>query len=263
MSPVSGQAHKVYAVEVHERSLAVLCDGLRLSCGAYVPEEPKAIVVALHGIPSVAPPDPDDEGYPGLARRFAAEGWLAVWADMRATRGSPGYFSIEGWVRDVRAVIDAARAIEGAAGLRVGVVASSAGGAVSVEATKRGAPVDALVLLAAPASWISFAGDTDEAVRRITEEAGMDLADEVLDDPSGWANEFETVVAEKSIVSLQVPVMIVHGTADDVVPVDHAYRLADRARRGELFVIEGAPHQLRREPGVVELVLDWLARRLA
>jgi len=250
-------------VEVQARSLAVLCDGLRLSCGAYVPETPKGIVVALHGIPSVAPPDPDDEGYPGLARRFASEGWIAVWADMRATRGSPGVFSIEGWVRDARSVIDAARAIEGAAGLRVGVVASSAGGAVSVEATKRGAPVDALVLLAAPAAWINFAGTPDEAVLRITEEAGMPLAEEVLADPSGWAKEFESVVAEKAIVSVQVPTMIVHGTADDVVPVDHAHRLADRARSGELFVLEGAPHQLRREPGVVEIVLDWLARRLA
>lgn len=244
------------------RSLAVLCDGLRLSCGAYVPETPKGIVVALHGIPSVAPPDPDDEGYPGLARRFAAEGWIAVWADMRATRGSPGVFSIEGWVRDARAVIDAARAIDGAAGLRTAVVASSAGGAVSVEATRRGAPVDALALLAAPATWISFAADPEEAVRRITEEAGMPVAEDVHGDPSEWAEEFDSVVAEKAMVSVQVPVMIVHGTADDVVPVDHAYRLADRARRGELFVLEGAQHQLRREPGVVELVLDWLARRI-
>ncbi|HZA41169.1 MAG TPA: alpha/beta hydrolase [Actinomycetota bacterium] len=247
---------------IEARSLAVLCDGLRLSCGAFVPEEPKGIVVALHGIPSVAPPDPDDEGYPGLARRLATEGWLAVWADMRATRGSPGFFSIEGWVRDARAVIQAARAIEGAAGLRVAVVGSSAGGAVSVEATKRGAPVDALVLLAAPAGWIGFAGTPGEAVRRITEEAGMALSDDVLADPSEWAQEFESVVPEKAMVSVGVPVMVVHGTADDVVPVDHAYRLADRARRGELFVLDGAPHQLRREPGVVELVLDWLERRI-
>ena len=249
-------------MNVQSRSLAVLCDGLRLSCGAYVPKQPKGIVVALHGIPSVAPPEADDEGYPGLARRFAAEGWLSVWADMRATRGSPGVFSIEGWVRDARAVIDAARAIDGAAGLRVAVVASSAGGAVSVEATKRGAPVDALVLLAAPAAWISFAGTPEEAVRRITEEAGMALAEDVLADPGEWAGEFETVVAEKAMVSVQVPVMIMHGSADDVVPVDHAYRLADRARWGELFVLEGAVHQLRRDPGVVELVLDWLSRRI-
>lgn len=250
-------------MEVQTRSLAVLCDGLRLSCGAFVPEEPKGIVVLLHGIPSVAPVEPGDEGYPGLARRFAAEGWTTVWADMRATRGSPGVFSIEGWVRDARAVIDAARALEGASGLRVAVVGSSAGGAVSVEATKRGAPVDALVLLAAPAAWVSFAGSPKEAVRRMTEEAGMALSEEVLADPEDWAKEFETVAAEKSIVSVRVPVMIVHGSADDVVPVDHAYRLADRARRGELFVLEDAPHQLRRESGVVELVHDWLSRRMA
>ena len=243
-----------------QRRLSIICDGLRLAGGAFVPENPRGTVVLLHGIPTAAPADPDDDGYPGLARRFAERGWAAAWAEMRGVRASQGHFSIEGWVRDARAVVDAARTLEGAQGTRLALVGSSAGGCVSVEAVKRGAPVDALALLAAPAAWVSFAGDPKDAVRRITEEAGMPLSEQTLADPTAWAAEFETVVTESSIVDVKVPTLIVHGTADDVVPVDHATRIADRARYGELAILDGAAHQLRRDEAAIAKVLDWLDR---
>lgn len=245
---------------IEEQRLAVVCDGLRLANRAYVPEDPKGVVLLLHGIPSTAPPDPDDGGYPQLARRFAEDNWTAVWASMRGARDSPGHFSIEGWVRDVRAVVDAARALPGP---RLAIVGSSAGGAAAVEAVARGAHADALALLAAPAAWISFAGSAREGARRITEDAGMTLAPESLADLDAWAQEFDTVTTEKSIASIRIPLLIVHGTDDDVVPVDHAHRLAERASAAELRILPGAPHQLRRHPGVFELVLNWLNLTLA
>lgn len=244
--------------DVDRVPLSVVCDGLRLAGGAYVPERPRGIVVLLHGIPSVAPPDPDDAGYPGLALRFARAGWAAAWIEMRGVRASQGHFSIEGWVRDARAAVDAARALAGAGGLRLALVGSSAGGCVAVEATKRGAPVDALALLAAPAAWVSFAGDPQAAVRRITEESGMSLSEATLHDPTSWAGEFETVVTEASVVDIRVPMLVVHGTDDEVVPVDHAQRIAERARNAQVRIIEGAAHQLRREERAIELVLEWL-----
>jgi pimeloyl-ACP methyl ester carboxylesterase len=250
-------------MKVSERALGVVSDGLGLGGGAFMPSDPKAAIALLHGIPSIAPPDPDDEGYPGLARRFAGRGWAASWADMRGARGAPGFFSIEGWVRDAHAVIDATRSLEEAAGLALAVLGSSAGGAVAVEAAARGAPLDALVLLAAPSAWVTFAGDAGSGMRRITEEAGMPLAAEVLDDATDWAAEFDTVVAERAIAKVKIPVLIVHGTADDVVPVVHANRLADAAPTADLRIVEGAPHQLRRHPGVFELVVDWLERAIA
>jgi uncharacterized protein len=240
---------------IDERTLAVACDGLRLNNRAYVPESPSGKVVLLHGLPSVGPPDPDDDGYPGLAKRFAGEGWTAVWANLRGARGSPGHFSIEGWVRDVSAVTGAAAPLPGD---RMAIVASSAGGAASVAAIAHGARAHALVLLGAPAAWGAFANDAREGARRITEDAGMSLSAESQEDLDSWAREFDAVTPERLIGSIGVPVLIVHGTQDDVVPVDHAYRLADRARNAELRVLEGAPHQLRRHPGVFELIVDWL-----
>lgn len=247
---------------MEEKSLAVVCDGLRLRGGAYVPDEPRGVIVLLHGIPSVSPPEVGDEGYPDLARRLAEHGWIAAWAGMRGAKESPGFFSIEGWVRDARSIVDAARALEGAAGLPLAILGSSAGGAVACEVVARGAPVDALVLFAAPSRWVSFAGEAATAVKRIREEAGMELAPEVLKDPTGWASEFGSVTAEKAIVGVKVPVLVVHGGADDVVPVDHARRIAERSRSAELRIIEGAPHQLRRVDEAVEVAAEWLGRVL-
>lgn len=239
------------------RPLEVVSDGLRLDAGIDVPERPRGTAVLLHGIPSVAPPDADDTGYRGLAERFAAEGWAAAWGDMRAVRRSPGYFSIEGWVKDALAIVDAARAAADAPGPVV-LVGSSAGGAVSTEAVRRGAPVDALVLLAAPAEWLSFADDPAMGVFRVQAGAGMELSPETLEDPAQWAAEFEGVTTELSVAAVHVPVLVVHGTADDVVPVDHAPRIAGAAPGAQLEILEGAGHQLRRDERAVRLVLRWL-----
>ena len=239
------------------RRLEAVSDGLRLDAGIEVPDGARGTAVLLHGIPSVAPPAPDDLGYPGLAARFALEGWAAAWGDMRAVRKSPGYFSIEGWVKDALAIVDSARAASGVDGPVV-LLGSSAGGAVSTEAVRRGAPVDALVLLAAPAEWLSFADDPAMGVLRIQAGAGMELAPETIEDPAQWAVEFDDVTTEISVAGVRVPVLVVHGTADDVVPVEHAPRIAAAAPGAQLEIVEGAGHQLRRNERAVALVLRWL-----
>jgi alpha-beta hydrolase superfamily lysophospholipase len=231
--------------------------------GLCVPEDPKGAVILLHGIPSVVPPEPGDTGYPGLSSRFAERGWAAAWADMRAVRGSKGFFSIEGWVRDARAIVDAVRSSDGLQDLPLALIGSSAGGAVACETIARGAPVDALAMLAAPTTWQGYATNPRVGVRRIQRETGMALAEDVEADPTAWMAEFETVTAERSIVKVTVPMLIVHGSADDVVPVEHARRLAERAPRAEVRIIEGGGHQLRKEEPVLELVFDWLDRVVA
>jgi alpha-beta hydrolase superfamily lysophospholipase len=242
---------------IEERSLEITSGSLRLPAGACIPRTSRGVVVLLHGIPSGAPPEPDDPGYPGLARRFASRGWAALWVRMRAA-GAPGFFSIRGWVEDARAAVSAARALVPDLGGPLVLVGASAGGAVAVQIAGEGAPVDGLVLLAAPAEWMSFAGTPAEGLARITEDSGMVVADEVLADPQPWADEFGVVEAGSSIADVDLPVLIVHATDDDVVPIAHAHILHARAPRADLAVLAGGGHQLRRRSEVVPLVLDWL-----
>lgn len=240
--------------------LELVCDDLRLNCWSIAPtSDSRGSLIFLHGIPSSAAPDPADTGYRGLAAEAAEKGWTAIWADMRGVRGSEGYFSIEGWVRDATAVVDIARN-QGAG--KVALVGSSAGGAVSTEAVRRGADVDALALLAAPAAWLSFASDAAAGLGKIMADTGMVVAPDVQLDPAGWAAEFSRVTTEDSIADIKVPLLLLHGTADDVVPVEHANRLAERAPGAEVHIIDGAAHQLRRDPRALELLFTWLDRTL-
>ena len=245
---------------IAEQDLDFEVDGLLLSGGAFAADPARGLVVLLHGIPSIAPPDPDDAGYPGLARRLAESGWTAAWVNMRGAKGSPGFFSIEGWVRDASAAVAAVRARFDDGPLAL--VGSSAGGSVATEAVARGTSVEALALLAAPATWVSFASEAAAAVQRITVESGMALAEDVLADPAAWAGEFESVVTEEAIEKVEVPVLIVHGSSDVVVPVEHAKRIAERASGARLEIIEGGAHQLRRDERAVTVLEEWLEKTL-
>jgi alpha-beta hydrolase superfamily lysophospholipase len=242
--------------------LPVSCEANALACSYFAPQNPRGVVVLFHGIPSVNPPAPDDRGYPGWAEDLAGKGWLTVWGDLRARGGSPGYFSIEGWVRDALALLDEVHSLPAARGLPLAVVGVSAGGCVSAEAIRRGASADALALLGAPAAWLFLVGDVPAGVRRITEEAGMALAPDVLEDPTSWAAEFETITTENAIADVRVPILILHGTADDIVPVEHAHLLATQAPEAELALVNGAPHILQHDPKAMTILDDWLERML-
>ena len=241
-----------------EIPLQVACDGNELKGGAFVPDDADRSVVLMHGLPSVSPPDPADTGYRGFARAFAEQGWVAGWADMRAVRESEGYFSIEGWVTDAAAIVGAIRDLKATSFLAL--VGSSAGGVVSTVAVSRGLQVDALALLAAPAAWVSFAADPVAGLTRITQEAGMAVAPAVMEDPTAWAAEFDRVVTRAAIANVDVPVLVMHGDADDVVPVDHAADIAGAARDAELHIIKGGAHQLRRDERAVRALMQWLDR---
>ncbi|MDQ3879323.1 MAG: lysophospholipase [Actinomycetota bacterium] len=243
---------------MQELSLVATCDGNALSVGAWRVDEPKGTVVLFHGIPSVKPDAPGAATYRDFARTIATHGWCTAWADFRGVRGTQGYFSIEGWVRDAAAICEVVRDLGPKRSILVG---SSAGGAVAAEAIARGTAADGLALLAAPATWVSFAESPEFAVALMQRDAGMPLSPDVLDDPTDWAAEFNDVQTERSVANLEIPILIVHGSNDDVVPVDHAERIAKNARDVEVRIIPGASHRLRHEREAVDALLDWLGRR--
>ena len=242
-----------------ERELQVHVDQLTLSGGVCVAEGGRTGVLLLHGIPSTAPPDPADEGYPGLARALAARGISAAWLNMRAAKGQPGFFSIQGWVRDAAAAVTQLKERE-FRDKHVVIVGSSAGGAVAAQVASLGFAVEGVALLAAPADWITFAAHPHAGVERITRDAGMAVAPDVLEDPLVWGAEFLEVSTQRAIAGVDVPVLILHGDLDEVVPVAHAGEIAQRAPHADVHIIQGGVHQLRKDPRAVHLLVEWLAR---
>ena len=57
------------------------------------------------------------------------------------------------------------------------------------------------------------------------------------------------------------PLLVVHGSEDDVVPSFDARVLADAHGSAELRIIHGAGHSLRHDPRAVAVLLGWLDRQ--
>jgi putative redox protein len=58
------------------------------------------------------------------------------------------------------------------------------------------------------------------------------------------------------------PWLLVHGTADDVVPVDDARALAEAGGDSvELRLVANAPHRLRHDPRAIAGLLGWIDRQ--
>ncbi|MFQ6173246.1 alpha/beta fold hydrolase [Oryzobacter sp. R7] len=73
-----------------------------------------------------------------------------------------------------------------------------------------------------------------------------------------WATDFDDDVA-----GLTVPVLVVHGDADAIVPIEKSgRRVADRVDSAELHVVAGGPHGIvdSHTDEVARVLLDFLAR---
>jgi alpha-beta hydrolase superfamily lysophospholipase len=55
---------------------------------------------------------------------------------------------------------------------------------------------------------------------------------------------------------------LVHGDADELIPLEHARKLYQKAKEPkELKIMPGARHRMRLEKAAMAFVLDWLKAR--
>ena len=157
-------------------------------------------------------------------RGLVAAGLEVLVVDYRGYGRSTGSPSEEGLYLDARASLDYLESELGTDPGRVVLLGRSLGGAVAVElATER--KVRGVVI---ESSFTSLADMAKRVVRWF---------------PAHWfaKSEFGT---EERLVTLTVPVLLFHGTADEVVPFDHGETLAAAGAGLDLeFVpVEGAGH---------------------
>ncbi len=202
--------------------------------------------------------------YPHLADRVAAEsGWAACTFHYRGTGPSPGSFSVDGWLEDVAAVIDTVRARDDVRG--VWLAGFRLGGSLAIMAAACDAEVRGIATFSAPASlqsWVPDAARFAEYCRRV----GVLADDAGLDEPAAierWGRAIAELDIEGAAAMVNPrPWLLVHGSDDDVVDVEHARRLAAASKgAAELRILEHAAHRLRHEPRAIAMLLGWLDRQ--
>lgn len=216
-------------------------------------------LVLCHGFPA----EPQGaataaQSYVELADRLAAEaGWAVLTFQFRGTAGSEGDFSLGGWLTDVHRAIEHLLARGGVDG--VWLAGFSTGGALALCAAGEDERVRGVAAFAAPAEFGQWAEDPEGFLDRarglgVVRSKGFPQS---FDD---WSRELREIRAVALVSKVPPrPVLLVHGTEDDRVPVMDARALADAAEgQVELRVITGAGHSLRHDPRAIAVLLGWL-----
>jgi fermentation-respiration switch protein FrsA (DUF1100 family) len=158
-------------------------------------------------------------------------------ADKGGRRISLGYHE----VNDFLAALDyAERRVPGG---RIGVIGYSMGGSVAILGTPRRSEVRALVAdspFARHADVVAY--NVERTLRAPVGRLFVRIVDYYLPLLAGYRHA--DVEPIRSIGALAPrPLLLIHGTADDMIPVDHAYRIfAAAGEPKELWLADGAAH---------------------
>lgn len=238
-------------------------EGYKLVGEVYIPERegPHPTVCLCHGVPRGVR-DPGDPGYPALAQRLCDAGFLTLIFNFRGTGDSGGNFDILGWTRDLKAAVDHLYSVDEVDRGRIAVMGFSGGAAVSVYVAASDDRVSSVVTCACPARFRPIYGPQGaesllEHFRRIQIIRDRDFPPSVAE----WIEGFNQVRPIDLIASISPrPLLIVHGTQDEVVDPSQAWELYSRAGEPkEILMIEGAGHRLRIEEKAMAGALGWLS----
>ena len=250
------------------RMINLEVEGLKISGQLYLPDEgnqtPYPTVCVCHGIP-VKSPDPNDRGYPLLAERICREGLAVLIFNFRGTGASNGNLDILGWTRDLKAVIDYLSALPKVDRCHLSLLGFSGGAAVSVYVAAHDKRVSSIATCACPAEF-TFLTEVDEPQSVINHFRGIGaIRDKDFPYPvEDWLSGFRLVSPIKHVAEFAPrPLLLVHGSKDEIVDVSHAYKLYARAGEPkQIIIVDGAGHRLRQNDRAMAIVIDWLKSQL-
>ncbi len=206
------------------------------------------------------------------SRALEGAGIASLRFDFRGSGESEGEFrdmTVETEVSDALKAVDTVCALSEIDADRVGVLGLSLGGFVAACVTGFEKRVKSTVLWSAVASLSETIGRRfDAEQRKLFEEQGyVDIGGHALG--KGFMDAVEALDPLQLIGKSSGPVLIVHGTADESVPVEHAHRYETSARHGnrrvEKLIVKGADHTyatLATERQAIERSVTWFRETL-
>jgi dipeptidyl aminopeptidase/acylaminoacyl peptidase len=242
-----------------------ISEGLKIQGEVYFPADRTRCYPALvicHGIPAKAK-GPDDRGYPFLAEHFSGEGFFVLIFNFRGAGQSEGNFDILGWARDLDRGLDYLALRPEVDPERIFLMGFSGGAAVSIYVTAQRKDIAGLVACASPAEFQDFfTGKGLEDFLAHARNVGIIKDSNFPASIEEWKNSFRAVRPLDWIGQIPPrPLLIIHGTEDDMVDVSHARNLHAQVRgKAEFFLIEGAGHRLRVDQRAMKKALEWMTR---
>ena len=194
----------------------------------------------------------------GIAEGLAARGFSVLRHSWSGNGESEGAFAESNITKEV-ADLDAVLSSLTAAGFQIAYAGHSMGGAVGVRRAAQDDRIRWLISLSAITHTASFAesafGDLTPGEGLMFDKPGLILPEAYMAD----LRSIDSVLSDAAKIS--VPWLLIHGTADDVVPHQDsrdAYAAATTATK-KLVELPGIDHTFDPDavPQVVEAVADW------
>jgi putative redox protein len=197
------------------------------------------------------------KSFPELADRIATElGWFVLVFTFRGCGDSAGDFSLRGWLDDLQAASRFLRDIEGVRG--VWLAGFGTGGALSLCAAADDPEIRGVAAMGAPADFDDWASHP----RRLLQHSrDVEIIHARSFPPSFdvWARGLRDIRAVSCAERVAPrPLLLIHGSDDDAVPVFDARVLADAHGAADLRILDGGSHQLRHDPRAIAILLGWL-----
>lgn len=160
--------------------------------------------------------------------------------------------------RAVLAVLNALAGRDGVDAARVGLLGTSLGGAVVLRAAaedRRPRAVASIAGFYEPRHWYRGA---ERYVGAALKHAARDGAGEYT------RSLVENITLRGHLRSLSMPVLLVHGDSDAIIPVDECRAIAGEiGGRAEVRIVGGGDHGATNVPEVRHVIADWLVARVA
>jgi len=239
-------------------------DGLRLACHLARPPGVARVpgLVLCHGFPQ-GPRGAATSAftYPDLADRLARDaGWAVFAFNLRGTGMSEGDFSLDGWLNDLRAAVEALEERASVSG--VWLCGSHSGGSLAICLAARDEHIRGVASLGAPSNFREWELQSGKLLAH-SRQVGVIRTPGYPPDLAAWTHAFRELDPLASAGKLPPrPLFILHGRDDEIVPVAEALALVGEALgSADLRVLEGAGHRLRHDPRAIALLLGWMERQ--
>jgi len=251
--------------KARQRKISWQVDNITLVGKLYIPPgtNKHPAVCISHGIPAV-PYNAGDSGYSLLAQRFSDAGFTTLIFNFRGTGESQGDLDMAGWAHDLQGAINYLYQQKTTKISSLCLLGFSAGAAISVYVAAHDARISSVVSCACPAEFTTLVNKKNalgaiQHFRDIGAIRNKDFPSSIL----GWIKGFESVKPIGCIDKVSPrPLLLIHGDADEIIPVGDAHRLYHRALKPkDLAIIQGAQHKLRLEEAAIATIFAWIAAR--
>ena len=218
-------------------------------------------VIMLHSFP-FGPIDArhSASSFPELMDRLANElGFAAMCFTFRGCGDSPGDFSLQGWVDDLRAAIDHMISETNPTG--IWLIGSNTGGSLAMCVGADDPRIKGCALLGPRADFDDWAAQPRKFLDHCR-SVGSVQTPQFPKDFDEWTRElrrFRPVPAAQRFAPR--PLLLLHGDDDESVPATDTRQLAEAHGAAEMRVLEGAGHRMRHDPRAMAVLFGWLDRQ--